>query len=175
MAETQLSVTEWTVLGLLGEGPSHAFALARNLRPDGDLGRILTVRQPLVYRAVDRLVASGLAAPSRVEPGDSGPRRTVYEITPAGRRRLRRWLGAPVGHVRDMRLEFLLKLALTERERLPVLPLIVGQEEAIAETLHALRVQADPQDDVDLWRLHNAAAVASFLAALAARHRAAPP
>ena len=72
----ELSLTEWVVLAVLVEAPIHGFAIAKELRPDTDLGRILTVHRPLVYRALDRLVAAGLAEPHHTEPGAAGPTRT---------------------------------------------------------------------------------------------------
>ncbi|MFZ0015157.1 MAG: PadR family transcriptional regulator, partial [Acidimicrobiia bacterium] len=103
MDTTTLSLTEHAVLGLLAEGPSHGFALARELQADHDVGRIITVRRPLVYRALDRLVASGAAAPVQTEKGDAGPNRTIHRVTSEGRRMTARWYGEPVEHVREIR------------------------------------------------------------------------
>ena len=47
-----LSLTEWIVLALVAEGPSHGFAIAKELRADSDLGRVMTVQRALVYRAL---------------------------------------------------------------------------------------------------------------------------
>jgi DNA-binding PadR family transcriptional regulator len=110
-----LSSTEHAVLGVLAEGPAHGFAVARELAPGTDLGRILTVRRPLVYRALDRLIEAGFAEAVTIEPGDAGPRRTVLQVTRWGRRRLDGWLAQPVEHVRDIRIDFLLKISLIVR------------------------------------------------------------
>lgn len=163
------SLGEWAVLGLLAREPAHPFALSRHLGPGGALGRVLTVRRPLVYRAIGRLETDGLVSPDRVEPGDSGPDRTVYDITPAGRRALDRWLDEPVTHVRDLRLGLLLKLALLRRAGRPVVPLITAQQEELTATLDALqRLPAEP-DDTDLWRRHTARAASAFLDEVASR------
>ncbi|HEY7824307.1 MAG TPA: PadR family transcriptional regulator, partial [Acidimicrobiia bacterium] len=58
---SELSVTEYAVLGILAEAPSHGFAVAKELDANTEVGRILTVRRPLVYRALDRLVDQRLA------------------------------------------------------------------------------------------------------------------
>ncbi|MCH7790399.1 MAG: helix-turn-helix transcriptional regulator, partial [Acidobacteria bacterium] len=79
-----LSLTEWVVLALIDEAPSHGFAIAKELRTNTDLGRILTVHRPLVYRALDRLAACGDAEPHQIEPGDAGPNRTLHRVTPRG-------------------------------------------------------------------------------------------
>src|SRR3990170_172633 len=105
MPPTHLSVTEYAVLGILDEGPSHGFAIARLFAPEGEVGRVITVRRPLIYRALDRLAVARLTEPIHAEPGDAGPQRIIHRITPNGRRRLNRWLRQPVQHVREMRIE----------------------------------------------------------------------
>lgn len=162
----QLSLNEWVCLALLVERPRHGFAVAKLLSADSDLGRILTVRRPLVYRAIDRLVAAGLVEPHQTEPGESGPTRTVQRVTNAGRSAVADWLGTPVAHVRDLRVEFLVKLRLLERRGLPSKKLIGRQQRALGATLDGLvNRQADAGDDdvVDAWRAHNASAVSEFL------------
>lgn len=156
------SLTEWAVLGLLGGGPAHGFALARELGTAAPLGRIITVRRPLVYRALDRLEAVGWCAPVQTEPGKAGPDRTVYRITPKGRRGLKRWLSQPVTHVRDLRIEFLLKVGLNRRDGEEIDDLVSRQQEVLEKTLAAL-TRGRVRDEVDLWRRHNARAVRAFL------------
>ena len=127
------------------------------------------VRPTETYRSLDRLVTEDLAEPVRTEPGDSGPRRTVHRATPAGRRRLRRWLEEPVGHVRDLRIEFQLKLALLDRADRSPLTLIAAQRDALAPTIVALEGQG-PVDHVELWRQHVAKAAGEYLDDLATRY-----
>ena len=182
----KLSLTEWAVLGLLNEGPSHGFALSKSLTPSAPIGRIITVRRPLVYRALDRLESSGWSARLQSEPGVAGPERTVYRITPKGRNLLRRWLSNPVDHVRDLRIEFLLKIAFTRRAGREIASLVKAQEDVLKTTLAALTQrkgtgppaheqrkgtgppaletrQGIAADEVDAWRRHNARAVVAFL------------
>jgi PadR family transcriptional regulator AphA len=167
-----LSVTEYAVLGLLNEGPAHGFAIARELRADGEVGRLFTVRRPLVYRALDRLVATGCARPTTTEQG-GGPTRQIHAVTPLGRRRLASWLREPVEHVRDLRIEFLLKMALLQRSGRSPLELIRRQRAALEATIDALEeeeeeVKTTSLDHVELWRRHNATAVRSYLEELEA-------
>lgn len=156
------SLTEWVTLALLVEGPVHGFALAKILAPGSDLGRILTVRRPLVYRALDRLVADGLAAPRQTEPGDAGPNRTVMAPTADGVAAVNRWLITPVDHVRELRVEFLVKLRLLERRGRSNRRLVVAQRAALDQTLTGL-IDKEAPDVVDRWRAHNATAAALFL------------
>jgi DNA-binding PadR family transcriptional regulator len=162
----ELSTTEYAVLGILAEGPSHGFAISKQLEPDGDLGRILTVRRPLVYRALDRLVNSGLAKPAHTEKSGSGPNRLIHRATRDGQRELYRWLDSPVDHVREIRIVFLLKVALLLRARKSPRQLIGAQRQSLEPTLAALD---DPgtDDHVEIWRRHNARAAASYLEELA--------
>lgn len=171
MEQPQLSLTEHAVLGLLAEGPKHGFAISRALGPDGPVGRILTVRRPLVYRALARLVEAGLAEPKHTEPGDAGPQRVIHRVTATGRRRHRRWLDEPVGHVRDIRIEFQLKLAFLHRSKLSPVPLIQAQKGALQPTLAALDDDAvEEPDDVELWRQYNAQAASAYLEHLETRY-----
>lgn len=167
MEEPQLSLTEYAVLGVLAEGPTHGFAISRDLAPKGSVGRVLTVRRPLTYRALDRLVMLELVQPLHTEPGDGGPQRLVHKATPAGKRRLKKWLGEPVRHVRDMRIEFQLKLVLLQRSGSSPLALIEKQRRLLEPTLVALDgYSTDPPDLLELWRQHNSAATDDYLKAL---------
>jgi PadR family transcriptional regulator AphA len=167
MKEFEPSLTEYAVLGLLADRPTHGFAISKALEPDTDVGRVITVRRPLVYRALDRLVDARLAEPAHTEPGTAGPNRVIHRITRAGRRRLDAWLGSPVGHVRDMRIEFQLKLALLQLLERSPLQLVVSQRRALEPTLAALDVPAEASvDHLELWRRHNAAAATSYLESL---------
>jgi PadR family transcriptional regulator AphA len=160
------SLTEWVVLALLAERPRHGFAIAKELRPGTDLGRVLTVHRPLVYRALGRLVESGLAESDHTEPGDAGPTRTVHRPTRRGGGLVSRWLDRPVAHVRDLRIEFLVKLRLSQRLGRDPLRLISAQRTVLSETLGTL-ANATGDDVVDRWRAHAASAAGAFLDELA--------
>lgn len=171
MDRLALSLTEWVVMGLLGEGASHGFAIARQLEPETDLGRVLTVHRPLVYRALDRLVAAEMATRQRSEPGSAGPTRTIHDLTPAGRRALEDWSITPVAHVRELRIELLVKLRLLARSGRSPLPLVDAQRRSLSETLDALADLDERPDEVDLWRHHSALAAIGFLDGIEAAHR----
>lgn len=160
----RLSLTDYAVLGVLAEEARHGFALSKVFDADGDLGRVFTVRRPLVYRALDRLVEAGYAEPVATEKSEAGPKRTVLRVTTSGRRRLRAWLAQPVEHVRDIRIELLLKLSLLNRSGASPLPLVRRQRAALDEALEALGdTLIAPADHVDLWRHHVAWAARAFL------------
>jgi DNA-binding PadR family transcriptional regulator len=109
-----LSVPEWLVLTVLSQQPQHGFAVAQLTAPDGEIGRVWHIPKAVVYRAIGRLLEIGLIEPEGTEPG-LGPQRTVYAAVPAGQSAAQRWLRTPVDHVRDIRSQLLLKLALLDR------------------------------------------------------------
>ena len=156
------------MLALVAERRTHGFDVARTLAEDGDIGRIWTVPRPLVYRAIDALVGDGLVEEAGTAEG-RGPRRVLVRATPAGRSAVRRWLEAPVAHVREVRGELLVKLALLHRSGRPWRALVDRQRDALAPTLTALRTQP-PGEDFDAvltaWRRTSAEAVDRFLQSL---------
>jgi DNA-binding PadR family transcriptional regulator len=162
-----LSLNEWAVLGLLGERPRHGYDIAAELRPDAEIGQVWRVSRQLVYRALDRLAALGLIEPRRHEPGDAGPRRTVYAPSRRGRGALRRWLAQPVDHLRDVRGALLLKLVLARRLAVDTGDLVAAQRDRFADQLAALAPRPPVGDAVAAWRHHSAAAVGAFLDDLA--------
>ena len=44
---TERSLPEWAALGLLCEGPRHGWAIARELGPEGGIGRVYACTRPL--------------------------------------------------------------------------------------------------------------------------------
>ncbi len=159
-----LTLNDLVVLAVVAEEPVHGFALSRELAPGSDLGRIITLRRPQVYRAIDRLAAAGLIEPLAVEPGDAGPQRTVFAIAGPGRQPLEDWLARPVEHVRHLRVEFLVKLRLLERLGRSPRELLAAQRAALGPTLDRLVATSSADDDVvDRWRATTALAAARFL------------
>ena len=43
-ADDQLLLGEWACLGILYPAPSHGFAVAARLKPEGDVGRVIESR-----------------------------------------------------------------------------------------------------------------------------------
>jgi DNA-binding PadR family transcriptional regulator len=161
-----LSLNEWAVLGLLAERPRHGYDIAADLQPDAEVGRAWRLDRQVVYRALDRLDALGLAAARGTEPGAGGPPRTVYEATDEGRERLVGWLRRPVQHVRDLRSAFLLKLVLSRRLGVDATPLVEAQRAQLDRHIAALGPEPPPGEVVALWRHHAAHAARAFLDAL---------
>jgi DNA-binding PadR family transcriptional regulator len=167
-----LSLTEWAVLALVAESPTHGFAVAKTLAADGDVGRVWTVHRPLVYRALATLEQAGLVESLGAEAGNRGPARTRLRATRKGRSAVDRWLETPVGHVRDLRTQLLLQLKMLDRRCRDAAPLASAQLECLAPILSALRRQAATATGFDRllasWRYESADAAARVLAGVLA-------
>src|SRR4051794_9343695 len=174
-AQRPTSPGEWAVLALLCERDAHGWALARVLGPDGEIGRIWSLKRALVYRALETLQQKHLIAPVGVEQGERGPGRTILRPTRAGRGAVRSWLREPVDHVRDVRSLLLLKLTFTERAGLDVGPLLEAQKARLVAIEQALDGQAvgPTTGEVALrsFRIETTRAAIRFVDALLANHR----
>jgi DNA-binding PadR family transcriptional regulator len=168
-AATVMGLPEWTVLAILSQQATHGFAIAQLTTPHGELGRVWQVPRPVIYRAIRRLTEAKLIASQGTEPGH-GPQRTIYAATPRGRDAARRWLDSPVSHIRDIRSELLLKLAVLHRRGEDAGTLIRRQRAVLAPIAAAIDAEAaDGGFDVVLlaWRRSTAAAAIAFLDAIA--------
>jgi PadR family transcriptional regulator AphA len=158
---------DWAVLGVVAEGPTHGFAVAQLLGPDGALGRIWTLPRPVVYQIIKKLLQLGLIGEKRTEAGARGPVRTVVGVTPAGRSAVKRWLQEPVDHVRDVRSLLLLKLALLDRAGADPRPLVAAQRQRVAAHLEVLEAGRDEAVDFERvildWRIASSTATIDFL------------
>jgi PadR family transcriptional regulator AphA len=166
---TELTLTEWVVLGLVAEAPTHGWAIVRTLKPGGAIGEVWTSSLPVVYRAIRLLVERGLIQESGAREGH-GPERILVAITPNGSAALAAWLDQPVAHVRDLRSEFLIKLLLRERHGLDTSSLVRHQIAQIRPIAKALRYDVTEATGsgraIALWRSTAAQAALRFLAAL---------
>lgn len=85
-----LTPTSYALLGLLAIRPWTTYELAKQM--DRTLNRFWPRARSKLYEEPKKLVAQGLA---EAAPGTHGRRpRTVYSITPGGRRALAAWLAA---------------------------------------------------------------------------------
>jgi DNA-binding PadR family transcriptional regulator len=170
-ARTERTLTEWVVLALVDESPTHGWSIVRALRPDGPIGRAWTSTGPLVYRAIHVLEEERLLCPSGAASG-RGPSRIILETTAEGSRAVRAWLQEPVGHVRDLRSELLVKLLLLERQGIDPAPLARRQRERLLPVARTLRRGARTAVGADrlvaLWRATTVAGALRFLAAVEA-------
>jgi DNA-binding PadR family transcriptional regulator len=173
LVRPELSLPEWTVLAVVSEQPAHGFAIAALTAPGGELGRVWQIPRPVIYRALGRLLDSGLVAPGAVESA-RGPQRTLYSATEQGREAVHEWLGAPVDHVREVRSHLLLKLALLDRLGIDPADLLRRQKAVLQPIARAVAADRPHGQDsgqrgegfdavLGAWRRATAAATLSFL------------
>lgn len=167
LRQRELTAGEWAVLGIVAEGDTHGFEIARQLAPDGEVGRIWSLPRPLVYRAIETLKRHGLVRAAGTVSSPRGPTRTVIRVSPAGREQLERWLQEPAHHVRDVRSLLLLKLLFLDRAGADPAPLIAAQRQALAPLQDALADQPAQGSGFDLtlasWRAEMVTATLRFL------------
>jgi DNA-binding PadR family transcriptional regulator len=81
-----------TVLGMLGGGPLHPYAIQSRMKAWGK-DRVVNVGQRAnLYKTIERLRDAGLIAVRATERDQRFPERTVYELTDEGWRTGREWL-----------------------------------------------------------------------------------
>lgn len=162
-----LSLAEWLVLSVVRERRTHGFAVAALTGPDGEIGRVWTVPRPVVYRALGRLRDAGLIRETGTEPSTTGPARTLVEVTAEGDAAAEAWLTRPVAHIRDVRSELLLKLALLDRAGIDATGLLVAQRRTLEPIVAALGEARDRAEGFDRtlasWRYESALATLAFL------------
>lgn len=162
-----LSLTQWIVLAVLVEQPTHGFAIASLTGATGALGQVWTIPRPLVYRALDDLLRVHLAQSVRTEPGQNTLSRTILSASPRGRREVRAWLDEPVAHVRDLRSELLVKMALHLRCGTRPRKLLEAQAERIGSVIQALEARRDRAEPFQRtllhWRLEQALSAQRFV------------
>jgi DNA-binding PadR family transcriptional regulator len=127
----ELTTTSYALLGLLALRPWSTYELAHQVQRS--LRGLWPVAERQLYEQPKALVAHGLATASREKTG-ARPR-TVYRITPAGRRELRRWLRAPDGDL-TVRSELALKVFFAEHAGIEALHASIdGLRQRVGEQL----------------------------------------
>jgi DNA-binding PadR family transcriptional regulator len=88
----QITLTECALLGLLSSGEQSGYDLLKRI--EGGVGFFWTPAKSQLYALLPKLVERGLLKARRIEQ-DKRPDKTLYRITPAGRRALRDGLMQP--------------------------------------------------------------------------------
>jgi len=119
-----LTTTSYASLGLLALKPWSTYELAKQM--ERSLHNFWPRAESKIYEEPKNLVAHGLAR-SRKEPTGKRPR-TVYSITPKGRRALRRWLDEPGGPP-SLEFEGIMKVFFSDQ----------GSKEQLLEQIRSIR------------------------------------
>jgi len=127
----ELTTTSYAILSLLAMRSWSAYELSQQMRRN--VGEFWPRAERGIYNEPKKLVARGLA---RSTDATNGRRtRTIYTITPAGRRALRTWLASEPVSVPQLESEHHLRIAFCEN----------GTTEDALRTLDALRDHAQSQ------------------------------
>lgn len=109
MSTPNLTSTSFAILGFLSLRPWTTYELAEQM--DRAVGQFWPRAKSKLYEEPKKLVASGLARSAQESTGKR--KRTVYTITPAGRKALARWMKEPAAGP-EIEFEAMLKVFFAE-------------------------------------------------------------
>jgi len=137
---TRLTTTSYAILGLLAIRSWTTYELAKQM--EVSLRNFWPRAERKLYEEPKKLVDHGLAAVTRDAVGNRP--RSVYRITPAGRRVLRAWLAEP-GALASLEFEALIKVFFAEQ----------GSKDQLIANLERIRDGARARAAVDAgWAEH---------------------
>ena len=114
LPHVNLTPTAYAILGLLHEQPMHGYEVAQHFKPDTDLGQVVPADISTVYSFLKDLQEHGLLSGKRETVG-ARPPRTVFSLTAEAADIFLDWVYRPVARIREVRLDFLLKLYFARR------------------------------------------------------------
>ena len=106
--KTHLTAAEYAILGLVRQRPTYGYELQRHLSGGKGLARVCPVEPAMVYAILKSL--SGLELIDGEWDRSAYPPRAVYVATSEGDATFERWLRQPVGRMREVRHDFMVKL-----------------------------------------------------------------
>lgn len=141
-----MSVT-MSLLAILDEQPSYGLSLRNEF--EERTGGVWPLNVGQVYTTLDRLERDALVA-QRANAGAEGQK--VYDITTAGRARLREWFARPTEQRQPSRDELVLKLVMAVgREGVSAADVIQAERRAAIEQLQEYtRLKREAPGDADL-------------------------
>lgn len=119
------------ILGLLALAPQHGYQMLECFGDPACLGQIWRLNASQLYNTLKRLERDGLIS-GHSAPSESGPPRTIYHLTEAGRDQLLQWLHepAPLASIRRVRVEFPSRLFVAHLLGAPSAPILERQRAA---------------------------------------------
>lgn len=147
--QTNLTPIEFAILGVLREQPSHGYRIARYFRPGAQLGLAAPADMSTIYTFLKDLQEQGLITGKRVTVG-ARPTRTVFSLSKDAEQLFDDWVRSPVGRMREVRIDFLLKLYFARRVgRREAADLVEAQIEACRQYLERMQAGSDSIDTSD--------------------------
>ncbi|MGE0681544.1 MAG: PadR family transcriptional regulator [Candidatus Binatia bacterium] len=107
--DINLTPTAYAILGLLRERPMHGYEIAQHFKPEEDLGQVMPADISTIYTFLKDLQERGLIYGEQVIVGARPPRK-VFSLADDAEAFFLEWLRRPVARMREVRLDFLLKL-----------------------------------------------------------------
>ena len=136
---------DYLLLGSLAAGPKHGYEILQFL--EQHFGPAWYVGNSQLYTVLKRLERKRLVS-SEVRSQENRPAKRVFSLTAAGRSAFQAWLGKPVKHIRDMRVEFNAKLFFAGHMETPVLRrLIAAQQDILNKTSERIRSRLQKEPD----------------------------
>jgi DNA-binding PadR family transcriptional regulator len=129
---------EHALLGLLSQstGSRHGYDLAREFQPGSELAEIIRLEPGMLYHHLKKMERAGWVT-SQQEVVERRPARFVYTLTKEGEAELDRWMSEPVGHTREIRLAFLVKLYLARQTDSALAERLIREQIATLEEIEA--------------------------------------
>lgn len=122
-----LSAAEYAVLGLVYQQPGHGYRIAQELAAGRGLGLICPLRLSNVYFLLGNLEQAGLIEVAHCQD-DVYPPKTVFQVTAAGRRAFQSWIRQPLTRLRQVRLDFLLKVYFLRQQGVERIPGLLDEQ-----------------------------------------------
>jgi DNA-binding PadR family transcriptional regulator len=98
--------SEFALLGLLYEKPTHGYELHKQITDPEGIGMIWRIKMSNLYAQLEKLEHRGYIT-GEMHPGDTHPNRMEYSITKDGKFAFESWLETTVKHPRDFRQDFM--------------------------------------------------------------------
>jgi len=109
-----LTPTAYAILGVLRERSMHGYEIAQHFKPEAELGQVVPAEMSTIYTFLKDLQEHGLIQGERVTVG-ARPPRTVFSLTAEAEPLFLDWVRRPVARIREVRLDFLIKLYFAQR------------------------------------------------------------
>lgn len=142
---------EHALLGFVRRQPMYGYEIHQQLQESKDLGMVWRIKQSQLYALLAKLEQVGYLQ-GTLEGQGSRPPRKMLQLTDEGLEAFTHWIGSPVQHGRDFRLEFLAKLYFARNEsNEAALTLAACQRDASHIQLIELRQQASRLTQADSY------------------------
>ena len=144
------NTARFALLGLLLDQPHHGYDLYRDLADPAGLGQVWHLGMSQMYAELKTLEARDWVSATMEQQG-ARPAKKIFALTPAGRAAFQEWMATPSRGMRDMRVEFFVRLYFAQlKSAKAVTALVERNEKSLREELkklqHAKPTSSDPND-----------------------------